>query len=266
MKYLPAILLFGSLGWFGYTVKNNPKRIPILDFLGVDKHSFDWSKQTLASSNSRENVLENYETEVLLWGEFHDLSPAYLLSLIVLECGGHKPCGSRFEPKRFKQLKNLRDGKRRKFEYLRKEDLKGMSDAEIRELATSWGPFQIMGYHTIGLSKTGEAVTVADLTGPRSIEIGIRWIDENYGTLLRNERFKDSFHMHNTGRTYPKVGGPRTHDPNYVSNGLANLSFFDARDVDGPTAFASPSPNGSDQLGSVEPEQLEEVEIDRYDC
>ena len=130
--------------------------------------------------------MKNYQDDVSFWADDYDLPAEYLMALIILECGGQKPCGERFEPKRYRQLKNLRDGKRRKFEYLRRDDLEGLSDSEVRNLATSWVPFQIMGYHSIGLSKSGETVTVKDLTGPRSVEIGVRWVAENYGTILRH--------------------------------------------------------------------------------
>ena len=202
--------------------------------------------------------MQNYQEDVALWAEDYDLPAEYLMSLIILECGGQKPCGKRFEPKRYRQLKNLRDGKRRKFEYLRRHDLEGLSDAEIRELATSWGPFQIMGYHSIGLSKSGETVTVDDLTGPRAVEIGVRWVDENYGTILRHQRYKDAFHMHNTGRVYPKVGKPKTHDPDYVPNGLSHIAYFKANpevdviDNGSPSALSAPVPESDTAMRTVD--------------
>lgn len=257
MKNLAGLLCVGSFGVFAYTAVTDPSRIPILDFAGIDGMDFDWNSKINYSGNGRKNVEVHYQEAVNRWSSYYDLPSEYLLSLIILECGGQNPCGKRFEPKRYRQLKNLRDGKRRKFEYLRPSDLKGLTDAEIRKLATSWGPFQIMGYHSIGLSKQGEGVSVADLTGPRAIEIGVRWVDQNYGTLLRYGRYKDAFHMHNTGRVYPKIGKPKTHDPNYVSNGLSHMAYFSSESLEGtideldgestskePTATSAPIPDG----------------------
>ena len=253
MKNLAMLLCIGSFGLFVYTTTTNPSRIPMLHFLGIDATDFDWNSTLQYSGNGRTNVERHYQDSVELWASYYDLPPEYLLSLIILECGGQHPCGKRFEPKRYKQLKNLRDGKRRKFEYLRQHDLAGLSDTDIRKLATSWGPFQIMGYHSIGLSKNGEHVSVADLTGPRAIEIGVRWVDENYGTLLRYGRYKDAFHMHNTGRVYPKLGKPKTHDPKYVPNGLSHMAYFSSDNSDeskevltdgDPAPVASSTPDG----------------------
>ena len=255
------MLIFGvSFSWVAYTATTRPERIPIFQHLGIDGPNFDWSVQRPYSGNARDNVAQNYQVEVELWADDYDLSAEYLMSLIILECGGQKPCGKRFEPKRFRQLKNLRDGKRRKFEYLRRHDLEGLSDNEIRGLATSWGPFQIMGYHSIGLSKSGEKVTVDDLTGPRAVEIGVRWVDENYGSILRHQRYKDAFHMHNTGRVYPKVGKPKTHDPDYVPNGLSHMAYFktnpasdvDAISSDSPAALSAPVPNSDTAMEPIE--------------
>jgi len=268
MKNLAMLLCIGSFGLFAYTTATNPSRIPMLHFLGIDATDFDWNSTLQYSGNGRTNVERHYQEAVELWAGYYDLPPEYLLSLIILECGGQNPCGKRFEPKRYKQLKNLRDGKRRKFEYLRQHDLAGLSDADIRKLATSWGPFQIMGYHSIGLSKNGEQVSIADLTGPRAIEIGVRWVDENYGTLLRYGRYKDAFHMHNTGRVYPKIGKPKTHDPKYVPNGLSHMAYFSSDDSDksievlsggDPVPVASSVPDGAQsevrliEMGEDEP-------------
>ena len=255
MKHL-SLLIFGtSFSYAIYTASTQPRRIPILEFLGVDVVHFDWSDSTPYSGNARQNVERNYQNDVELWADHYELPASYLLSLIILECGGQKPCGKRFEPKRFRQLKNLRDGKRRKFEYLRQQDLKGLSDSEVRKLATSWGPFQIMGYHSIGLSKSGDAVSVDDLIGPRAVEIGVRWVDENYGTILRHKRYQDAFHMHNTGRVYPKIGKPKTHDPQYVPNGLSHLAYFEAppdASTATPVALTAPTPSGNQDPHEVE--------------
>ena len=239
-----SLLLFGcSLILIVYIETTKPGTIPIFRHLGID-----FSVERPFSGNARDNVMQNYQEDVAFWADDYDLSTEYLLSLIILECGGQKPCGKRFEPKRYRQLKNLRDGKRRKFENLLREDLVGLSDTEIQGLATSWGPFQIMGYHSIGLSKSGETVTINDFTGPRAVEIGVRWVAENYGRILRHERYKDAFHMHNTGRVYPKVGKPKTHDPDYVSNGLSHMAFFtshlevDETANDSPAVLSTPDP------------------------
>ena len=262
-----SVLVFGcSFSWLIYTATTRPERIPLLQHLDINGSDFDWFVRWSHSGNARVDAVENYQEEVDLWADDYDLPAEYLMSLIILECGGQQPCGKRFEHKRYKQLMNLRDGKRRKFEYLRRHDLEGLSDTEIRSLATSWGPFQIMGYHSIGLSKSGETVTVDDLMGPRAVEIGVRWIDENYGVILRHQRYKDAFHMHNTGRVYPKVGKPKTHDPNYVPNGLSHMTYFEETsqtdDIVGGNPDALSAPNSAENL-AMEPAKLIDMNLNK---
>ncbi|MGB2470589.1 MAG: hypothetical protein ACPIA5_07030, partial [Flavobacteriales bacterium] len=96
-------------------------------------------------------------------------------------------------------------------------------DDALRNLATSWGPFQLMGYKCILLD-----VNIRDIRGPNGVEHGADWINQTYGNSLRAGRFKDCFHMHNTGSPYPKTGLPRTHDPQYVPRGLAMMNQFTA--------------------------------------
>ena len=125
-----------------------------------------------------------------------------------------KPAGSRFEPHVFKRLKQVRDGSRTSYENVTAKHLANASDEALRNLATSWGPFQLMGYKCILLD-----VKIKDIRGPNGVEHGAKWINLTYGDAMRQGRYKDCFHMHNTGSPYPKRGGPKTHDPNYVPRG-----------------------------------------------
>ncbi len=174
------------------------------------------------------NVLDvtflNYHEDVLEAAEDSGLPYEYLMALIVLETSGKKPPGSRFEPVVYRRLAALQRGQRRTLEILRQDDISDASEGALRNLATSWGPFQLMGYKCVGLG-----VTVDDLRSEDGVEHGIKWIKDEYGHLLRKKRFKDAFHYHNTGRVYPKFGGPRTHDPRYVDRGLAYMEHFRKR-------------------------------------
>ena len=271
MKKFVILLVCCAIVVIGFNGLTNPRSIPLFRYLDIrtpDLMDIEFSKSS--SKNGRRNVESNYKSKIALLSLDYDLPESYLLSLIVLECGGHAPCGHRFEPKRFKQLKRLRDGKRRKFEYLRSSDLKGKTDSEIRDFATSWGPFQIMGYHTILLSTEETVVTIEDLKGAQALDIGVQWVDLNYGKLLREERYKDAFHMHNTGRLYPKIGRPRTYDPSYVSNGLAHMTYFEDEiqsDVESalniPTPIATPVPSDTaTEVVFIEFEQVVEKHME----
>ncbi|MCX6233495.1 MAG: hypothetical protein NT175_02060 [Bacteroidetes bacterium] len=56
----------------------------------------------------------------------------------------------------------------------------------------------------------------------------MKWIDMTYGDYIRKGRYKDAFHIHNTGDTYPVAGPPKTYDPKYVENGLMYMKYFSA--------------------------------------
>jgi hypothetical protein len=145
----------------------------------------------------------------------------YFMALIVLECSGREPAGNRFEPVVYRRLKNLKSGKRKRLEDLRQADVVNASDAALKNLATSWGPFQLMGYKCIGLG-----TNISDIRGKGAVKYGIEWVEENYGRSLREREFKDAFHLHNTGRKYPMFGKPFTHDPLYVERGLKYMDYF----------------------------------------
>lgn len=174
-----------------------------------------------ATKGALELTWENYASDVRKAASNFNLPPEYLLALITLECSGRKPAGSRYEPGVYRRLKAVQSGDTRKYEQVRTKHLKDASDGAVTNLATSWGPFQLMGYKCIGME-----VRVHDLRGDSAVWHAVRWIDEEYGKHLRKGHFKDAFHIHNTGRKYPVVGGPRTHDPKYVDKGLERMQWF----------------------------------------
>ena len=172
----------------------------------------------------------HYSQEVQRAAEKYDLDYGYLMALLMLECSGKKPAGARFEPNVFRRLKQVRDGKRTNYENVTAAHLADASDDALRNLATSWGPFQLMGYKCILLD-----VNIRDIRGPNGVEHGADWINQTYGSAMRQGRFRDCFHMHNTGQPYPRTGLPRTHDPQYVPRGMSMMTQFAP-----PTAQATP--------------------------
>ena len=175
-------------------------------------------------ANVMERVKFNYGAEVKEFSDEMSLPYEYFMALIVLECSGNKPSGSRFEPHVFSSLKDVRDGNREKYENIRPEIIVNASDDALRNLATSWGPLQLMGYKCIGMK-----VNVEDIRGDNAVYHAISWVNDEYGDLLRKGKYKDAFHMHNTGRKYPLVGMPKTHDPFYVQKGLQYIAYYEGQ-------------------------------------
>ena len=163
----------------------------------------------------------NYSAEVVKWSEAFDLPYPYLMSLIQLESGGRKPAGKRFEPHVFEQLKAVRDGSRQAYENVTAGHLADASDDALRNLATSWGPFQLMGYKCILLQ-----VQIRDIRGKEAIRFGVDWINQTYGKRLKNGDFEDAFHLHNTGKLYPADGVPQTFHPDYVARGIHLMQHY----------------------------------------
>lgn len=171
--------------------------------------------------NALDRTYANYSKEAWEASEELDLPYEYLMALIVLECSGKVPPGNRFEPKVYDRLVAVRAGERRRFENIRRSDVRNASDEALRNLASSWGPFQVMGYKCIGLG-----VKVKNIRGKDGLSYGAVWIDQEYGKVLRKGHYKHAFHMHNTGRRFPEDGQSLTHDPHYVDRGLRYMAYF----------------------------------------
>ena len=165
----------------------------------------------------------NYGAEIDRLADQFDLSPEYLKALIILECSGLKKIKPRFERHIYKRLVNVRAGKLDRFENIKPSDLRDATDDALRNMAHSWGPFQIMGYKCIWLD-----IKLADLRGEQGLYWAVKWIDLTYGDYIRKGKYKDAFHIHNTGRPYPDSGPPKTYDSKYVPNGLMYMKHFAA--------------------------------------
>ena len=97
--------------------------------------------------------------------------------------------------------------------------LAALPDESLRELATSWGYTQIMGYHMVG-----RAGTVRDLLDPAfHFRLAIELLAEFAAAFQLDlaREFSEMFSCWNTGRPYG-----RCYSPHYVENGLHRLVIY----------------------------------------
>lgn len=167
----------------------------------------------------------NYGKEIRKQSKRYNLDAGFLMALCMLECSGRKKVPSRFEPHVYKKLLHVKKTKGSNYEKVRHGQISMLSNAALRNLASSWGPFQLMGVRSINLN-----CSVAELRGKNAVEKAVQWIDLEYGSLIRSGRFKDAFHKHNTGRMYPKIGPPKTFNQKYVNLGLQFMNYFELSD------------------------------------
>ncbi len=172
-------------------------------------------------SNDMERAMINYSDDVLEASKEFNLPYEYMMALIVLECSGNKPSGERFEKGVYRRLLQVQSGERKKYENIRKKHLVDCEDGAVRNLASSWGPFQLMGYKCVAMD-----IKIKDLRGSSAVHFAAMWMDKEYGKHLRKGHFKDSFHIHNTGQKFPRSGVAKTHDPKYVDKGLNLIEYF----------------------------------------
>lgn len=174
-----------------------------------------------ASLTAVERTWLNYKDDVKKASEELNISPEYLLALIALECEGRKEVPSRFEPHIFVKLQDVRNGELKNFESIATSDISNSSDDALKNLASSWGPFQLMGYQCLYLD-----IKLKEMRGKKAVYYGTLWIKNAYGKYLDKKKYKDAFHLHNTGKPYPKLGPPRTHNRHYVPKGIKFMKEF----------------------------------------
>ncbi len=166
-------------------------------------------------------VETNYGEEIKKQALKRNLNSDFLKAICMLECSGRKIVPSRFEPHVYKKLVAVKKTKGAFYERIQHHQIKMMSDGAIRNLSSSWGPFQLMGIRSVNLN-----CSVSDLRGPLAVEKAIEWIDAEYGYLIKEKRYKDAFHKHNTGKLYPDFGPPKTFNPQYVNLGIRFMDYY----------------------------------------
>ncbi len=189
----------------------------------IHRHN-QWERPPLEppSESGIQAAIHFYGKDVEKLSQKYNLPYSYLMALIMLESSGRRNPHARFERNVYLKLKAVRDGRLSHYENITRKDLQGMSDHQLRDLAKSWGPFQIMGYKSLKMG-----ITVQDLHNYKALENGIKWINQEYGDLLRQGRYKDAFHYHNTGHIIPPSGKNYTTDPYYVEKGIQYMKIFE---------------------------------------
>ncbi len=182
--------------------------------------------------------------------ELSSVPSEFLAALTANESGGN-PSASRFEPSVYRHLQAVAAGEAPVYGRIRAADLNAQAqenrspkteefhtryltqpfgannrqeiatsaDDALRQLATSWGFTQIMGYHMVA-----RRASVRDLLEPQfhyrvALELLSEFADA-YQLNLGHE-FEEMFRCWNTGRPYGK-----TFDPEYVENGMRRVGLY----------------------------------------
>ena len=162
------------------------------------------------------HIYHSLNEEITLAVKGTDIDPAYLAALISLE--SHPPGNKkskRFEENVYKRLLELKnDG--RSFGRISRSAILNRSDNEIRDLATSFGLTQIMGFHCLDLGCSPD-----DLKGNYHLQWAAAWMQKNYGKKAKQEDWPSCFRIHNTG--HPRG---ETFRKDYVERGLARMAYY----------------------------------------
>ncbi|HEV2349030.1 MAG TPA: hypothetical protein VG028_04190 [Terriglobia bacterium] len=198
-------------------------------------------------------VFERCQAAILLACKFSTAPPEFLGALTANESGGDASA-ARFEPAVYRHLAAVVSGQSPAYGSIHCDDLRAelgrvlhpkadefhaqflppalganhrqalaaLPDEGLRELATSWGYTQIMGYHMVGRSGT-----VRDLLEPAfHYRVALELLAEFAAAFQLDlaREFSEMFSCWNTGQPYGKCW-----DPHYVENGLHRMGIYAER-------------------------------------
>lgn len=183
---------------------------------------------------------------------FSGIPAAFLAGFVGVECGkdkkgGLKPSATRFEPHVYTALLALRDGAKSRYQGLSRSHVVGKTEPEMRALAHSYGPTQIMGWHTL---KNLPDFTIADLNrGGRRFVATVELMRLNSAADLKARAWPRVLRTWNTGRPDGK-----TYHADYVPNALAVMEAYSTLPALAAPKPAEPSPAAPDPLPAELPE------------
>lgn len=153
-------------------------------------------------------IRERFGLKIAKATEGTPVAPEFLAGLVAVESNGRENA-LRFEFHVFAKLKQVRDGSLLQYNKIRRSQIEGASDDALKNLATSFGATQTMGWWSIHLG-----ITVADLRDPaQHLEHAVKLLLMNAGRYVREDNWPSALRIWNTGRP-----GGKTHDPDYVHN------------------------------------------------
>jgi hypothetical protein len=146
--------------------------------------------------------------------------PSFLAGLISVEDADCDPRAARFEKAVYEKLKQLRNPLvfwQRSWNGITQADLKDKSDAQLVDLATSFGYTQIMGWQSVILKRTVAEIRDASL----HLMIACELLMKTASPYLVRKDFESVLRIWNTGNP-----NGRTYDPQYVPNAMAVMNAY----------------------------------------
>ena len=163
------------------------------------------------------HIYHRLNKEILAAVDGTEIPASYLAALISLE--SHPPGNrnsQRFESKIFQRLLELKkDG--RSFGGIPRSRVSDLTDSQLRELATSYGLTQIMGYHCLDMG-----CSIQDLSGDYHLMWSVAYIRRHYLQKIKQKDWQACFRIHNTG----KPEGT-THRNDYAEKGVLRMQYYD---------------------------------------
>ena len=138
------------------------------------------------------------------------------------ETGLLKNIPPRFEPNIFKRIKAVAEGEPAEYAGVTQTDLAGTDASYWRDLSSSWGPTQIMGYHAVRLNESLWNLRQPSTHYPIAAKIMAEFTDRF--NLDPTKQFEEMFRVWNVGVPH----GRETFDPNYISNGIMRMQIWQA--------------------------------------
>ena len=121
----------------------------------------------------------------------------------------------------YQELKKVREGHQEQYKQIQQHHVIAASDEALRELATSWGIFQIQGYKVVPYG-----IPLSKLRSQEELEYSVSWIAKSYGHHLKRQEYREVFFLHSPAAPVDQNEISKIQDSKYILNGLKHITWF----------------------------------------
>ncbi len=154
------------------------------------------------------------------------IPPELLAALIANESEGDSG-KLQFHPTIYRRLLAVQRGEASAYATLGPSNLKGLSEQQLRDCATTWGLTQIPGYQALAHAESPRRLLEPEFNLRLALRLLAAWVEECQ--LDPRAEFAELFRCWKTGRP-----DGITADPEYVPRGLGRLALYRQMTRSGP--------------------------------
>ena len=172
----------------------------------------------ILNKSSRLHALHNHGQRLKTLTMEYEISWPFVMAMYVMECDGQKECPPIYHEHIFQELKKVQSREKTEYQGIYVHHVIAANDEALRDLATSWGPFQIKGYQVVSIG-----IPLSQLRTHKQLDSSVIWLSHLYGDV-HIEDCPQVFKKHAVTQIHR--GSTKITPQKYISQACKHMDWF----------------------------------------